>query len=60
VGFILALAGWGLLTASGPGLIACLAGILPLLLVPFAEEPWLEERYGPAYKEYKRTVPRFF
>lgn len=29
------------------------------ILAPFTEEPWLEERFGDAYREYKRTVPRF-
>ncbi|NNM33345.1 MAG: isoprenylcysteine carboxylmethyltransferase family protein [Gemmatimonadetes bacterium] len=26
---------------------------------PFLEEPWLEERYGEAYRDYRRRVPRF-
>lgn len=34
--------------------------ILALLLMPLAEEPWLEEMYGEAYREYKMTTPRFF
>jgi protein-S-isoprenylcysteine O-methyltransferase Ste14 len=58
-GFILALAGWTLLTGSLLAGIASLGGMVPLLLVPFAEEPWLEERYGAAYAEYKREVGRF-
>jgi len=29
------------------------------LLAPFAEEPWLEEHYGDAYREYKKQCPRF-
>jgi protein-S-isoprenylcysteine O-methyltransferase Ste14 len=29
------------------------------ILAPFTEEPWLEERFGDAYLEYKRIVPRF-
>ncbi len=40
-------------------LIASGVGIIPLVLVPFAEEPWLLARHGVAYEEYKRTVPRF-
>lgn len=34
-------------------------GILLNYLAPYTEEPWLEERYGEAYKQYKRQVPRF-
>jgi protein-S-isoprenylcysteine O-methyltransferase Ste14 len=37
-------------------------GILGILLnglAPFTEEPWLEERFGPAYRAYKEAVPRF-
>lgn len=59
VGFILALVGWALMTNSALVLIVALAGIIPLLLVPFAEEPWLLQKHGLAYAEYKRTVPRF-
>lgn len=59
VGFMLALVGWALMTNSALVLIASLVGIIPLLLVPFAEEPWLLEKYGSNYAEYKRTVPRF-
>lgn len=36
-----------------------LVGIVCLLLTPLAEEPWLAERYGDAYHEYLREVPRF-
>jgi protein-S-isoprenylcysteine O-methyltransferase Ste14 len=59
VGFILALIGWGLITNSVLALIVSLAGIVPFLLVPLAEEPWLRERLGAAYADYQRTVPRF-
>ena len=34
--------------------------ILALLLMPLAEEPWLEEMYGESYRKYKMTTPRFF
>ena len=33
---------------------------LALLLMPLAEEPWLEKMYGESYREYKMTTPRFF
>jgi protein-S-isoprenylcysteine O-methyltransferase Ste14 len=58
-GFILALAGWVLISNSMLALIVSCAGVIPLVLVPFAEEPWLVERLGAAYTEYKRSVPRF-
>jgi protein-S-isoprenylcysteine O-methyltransferase Ste14 len=60
VGFILALTGWALVTDSALTIGVALAGCLPLLLVPFAEEPSLLEKYGALYAEYKRSVPRFF
>ena len=60
VGFILALAGWGLMTSSRCTLIAAAAACVPLLLVPCVEEPWLLEVYGEKYSAYSRTVPRFF
>ena len=30
------------------------------VLAPFLEEPWLELQYGDAYREYRKTVRRFF
>lgn len=59
LGFAMGLIGWAILTSSRLTLAASLAGVIPLVLVPFAEEPWLEERYGAAYEEYQRAVPRF-
>lgn len=59
LGYIAGLLGWALLTGSSFTLAAGLAGILPLLLVPFAEEPWLLARYGKAYTDYCRSVRRF-
>ncbi len=32
---------------------------LVFLVAPFAEEPWLEEQYGDAYREYRERVRRF-
>jgi len=60
LGFLLGLLGWGLLAASVWTLVAALAGIPPLLLVPLAEEPWLAAQHGAAYDDYRRAVPRFF
>ena len=33
--------------------------ILVFVAAPLAEEPWLEAKYGDAYREYKRSAPRF-
>ena len=30
------------------------------IVAPFLEEPWLEERYGQAYRDYMSRVSRFF
>lgn len=33
--------------------------ILVFVIAPVAEEPWLEDQYGEAYREYRRGVPKF-
>jgi len=53
------LAGWGAASSSLPAMLASILACLPLILVPFAEEPWLRERFGLAYDDYSRKVPRF-
>jgi protein-S-isoprenylcysteine O-methyltransferase Ste14 len=60
LGFSLGLIGWALVCDSAWTLGVALVGIIPLWLVPFAEEPWLLERHGAVYAEYQRAVPRFF
>ena len=59
LGFIVGLMGWGVMADSLFALVVCIAEIVPLVLVPFAEEPWLLARHGVAYEEYRRAVPRF-
>lgn len=59
LGFIVALIGWSLVTSSRATILAALVWILPLVLIPFAEEPWLRQRHGSEYEEYLRKVPRF-
>ena len=54
------LVGFGLLSASALALPAILVGITVLIAFPFAEESWLEERYGAAYFNYRSIVRRFF
>ena len=34
-------------------------GVALNIMAPFTEEPWLEERFGTAYRAYKQSVPRF-
>lgn len=33
--------------------------VMVFVVAPFAEEPWLEEQYGDAYREYRKKVRRF-
>ncbi|MCJ7734177.1 MAG: isoprenylcysteine carboxylmethyltransferase family protein [Anaerolineales bacterium] len=59
LGFMAGLLGWGLATSSVATLIISLSEFVPLLIVPFVEEPWLESRFGEEYQEYKQMTPRF-
>jgi protein-S-isoprenylcysteine O-methyltransferase Ste14 len=59
LGFIVALIGWSFVTSSWATILAALFWIIPLVLIPFAEEPWLLQRHGSQYEEYLRKVPRF-
>ena len=34
--------------------------ILVYVLYPITEERWLEDRYGQAYREYRRATPRYW
>ena len=59
VGDIVGLLGWGILCNSLLTWIVSLLGMAWFALAPFTEEPWLRARYGPAYEEFRRRVPRF-
>jgi len=59
LGLIVALIGWSFVTSSWGTILAVLVWIVPLVLIPFAEEPWLLRRHGSQYEEYLRKVPRF-
>ncbi len=59
VGFIVGLIGWVFLSSSRLAAVASLAGMVPLIAVPFTEEGWLLARHGAAYEEYRRGVPRY-
>ena len=59
LGFIVALIGWCIITSSSATILAALVWTIPLILIPFAEEPWLLQRHRSEYEEYLRKVPRF-
>jgi len=49
------------LAAWSPAATALAAAlVLVYALMALAEEPWLEARYGRAYRKYRSEVPRFF
>jgi protein-S-isoprenylcysteine O-methyltransferase Ste14 len=55
----LSIIGYMILTNSWMVWVIGLLGIILNILAPFTEEPWLEERFGDEYREYKARVPRF-
>ena len=59
IGDSLNIVGYMILTNSWMVWILGILGVLLNILAPFTEEPWLEERFGDSYLEYKRRVPRF-
>jgi len=59
LGDSLSIVGYMILTNSWMVWIIGILGVILNLIAPFTEEPWLEERYGDCYLEYKRSVPRF-
>ena len=59
VGDLLLIVGYVILTDSHLAAIVGAVGAVWFLVAPFAEEPWLEEQYGDAYRRYKKRHPRF-
>lgn len=58
-GVVFVLAGEGMLLASIPHAVwAAICVVLNLVYVPLVEEPFLLDRFGEAYREYCRHVPR--
>lgn len=57
VGFIVGLIGWVFLSSSRLALPASFAGVIPLIVVPFAEEGWLLARrlVTPTAAQMNRT-----
>jgi protein-S-isoprenylcysteine O-methyltransferase Ste14 len=56
---IVILIGWAVLAASLWALPVLTLGFGVLAIAPYAEEPWLEERYGQAYSDYRLVVRRY-
>ena len=54
------IAGWLILSASAAAAWVGGVAILALAAAPFAEEPWLRQRYGNAFETYAGRVRRFF
>lgn len=59
VGDILIAAGLPILSGSVLTAVVSPAVALGFVLLPFAEEPWLEAHYGEAYLRYKDRHPRW-
>jgi protein-S-isoprenylcysteine O-methyltransferase Ste14 len=59
VGMVLFFAGSMLFFNSLYTSITGLIGIIWFLLLPFIEEPWLEEQIKEEYYKYRKKVPRF-
>lgn len=59
VASILAFLGLGAAADSAYVWLLCLLGMGVYLLLPLAEEPWLERVYGASYARYKQRTPRF-
>lgn len=59
LGDIVLLLGWIVLSASIWTIPLTLGGIVAFVLTPFAEEPWLAELHGAAYRSYQEETPRF-
>lgn len=53
------IAGWSLLADAPWAFVVAGPAIVILLAAPFAEEPWLRERYGAEFNAYAARVPRF-
>ncbi len=59
VGDLLLLAGLMVLANAWYATLGLAVLMLAFVLMPLAEEPWLEEVYGDAYRAYKTHTPRF-
>lgn len=58
-GMIVGLFGFAFLVNSLSVAVLCVLHVWWLLLLPFAEEPWLQAQFGEEYEQYCDRVPRF-
>jgi protein-S-isoprenylcysteine O-methyltransferase Ste14 len=49
----------GAALANGDAIFLCALAILVYIIMPYTEEPWLQQAYGDVYLDYKRRTPRF-
>jgi len=56
---IVAVLGYVLLAGNTATLVIGVVGTIWIGMMPFVEEPWLEERFGEEYDRYREDVPRF-
>lgn len=59
LGDLVAMAGWVLVTDSRLAAIVAASALPYYLLLPLAEEPWLQEHYGEDFDTYAAETPRF-
>ena len=59
VASILAFVGLAAAAGSMDAVLLCALAVGVYLLLPLAEEPWLERAYGASYARYRERTPRF-
>jgi len=59
VGMMIGLLGFVLLANAALVAVLCVLHVGWLVLLPFAEEPWLRDQFGDKYDQYCERVPRF-
>ena len=59
VASILGFFGAGLAHGGLQAVTLCGLAVLVYVIMPFTEEPWLQQAYGDVYLDYKRRTPRF-
>ncbi|WP_336135394.1 methyltransferase family protein [Natronomonas amylolytica] len=59
VGMIIGITGFALLVNAPSVAGLAILHIFWVVLLPFAEEPWLREQFGEEYDRYRERVPRF-
>lgn len=59
VASILGFFGAALANGEAHAIALCALAILVYIIMPYTEEPWLQQAYGDVYLDYKRRTPRF-